>query len=322
MQVGVQLPQLGEAASRDLVLRHARAAEDAGFDALWVNDHVMFPREWRSPYPYAPDGVVPPRTYVDHSIIEPLTELTFVAGVTSTIGLGTSVLVLNYRSAAYTAKLISSIDHLAGGRFLLGAGMGWAREEMEVLGMPTNRRGDRFEASVRVIRALLDEEWVDGLETEFHTVDGWTARPLPPRHVPLWIGGDSPQQMRRIGELGDGWLAHAGYISRAEEAMAPAREAARARRPRPGRADDRDEQRRSPRRRPAGAGRRAAAHGARLGREPRDHRAAPAPDRGRAGAGAALRRGLPRGAAGGLRAAGLNQRPARATLSVREGGKR
>jgi len=226
MQVGVQLPQLGEAASRDLVIRHARAAEDAGFDALWVNDHVMFPREWRSPYPYAPDGVVPPRTYVDHSIIEPLTELTFVAGVTSTIGLGTSVLVLNYRSAAYTAKLVASIDHLAGGRFLLGAGMGWAREEMEVLGMPTNRRGDRFEASLRVIRALLDEEWVDGVETEFHTVDGWTARPLPPRHVPIWIGGDSPQQMRRIGELGDGWLAHAGYLTRAEEAMTPAREAA------------------------------------------------------------------------------------------------
>ncbi|MXW35013.1 MAG: TIGR03619 family F420-dependent LLM class oxidoreductase [Chloroflexi bacterium] len=226
MQVGVQLPQLGERASRDLVIRHALAAEEAGFDALWVNDHVMFPREWRSPYPYAPDGEVPPRTYVDHSIIEPLAELTFVAGVTSTIGLGTSVLVLNYRSAAYTAKLIASIDHLAGGRFVLGAGMGWAREEMEVLGQPTNRRGDRFEANVRVIRALLDEEWVDGLETEFHTVDGWTARPLPPRHVPIWIGGDSEQQMRRIGELGDGWLAHAGYISRAEEAMAPAREAA------------------------------------------------------------------------------------------------
>jgi probable F420-dependent oxidoreductase len=226
MQVGVQLPQLGELASRDLVLRHARAAEAAGFDALWVNDHVVFPREWRSPYPYSPDGVVPPRTTVDHSILEPLTELTFVAGATSTIQLGTAVLVLNYRQAVYTAKIVASLDHLAGGRFLLGAGMGWAKEEMEVLGMPSDRRGAHFEESVRLIRRLLDEDWVDGFEGEFHAVDGWTARPLPPRHVPVWIGGDSPQQLRRIGEIGDGWLAHAGYLGRTTEAIEPAREAA------------------------------------------------------------------------------------------------
>ena len=101
MQVGVQLPQLGVAATRDLVLRHARAAEAAGFDALCVNDHVVFPREWSSPYPYSPDGVVPARTTVDHSILEPLTELAFVAGVTSTIQLGTAVLVLVFVSPHY-----------------------------------------------------------------------------------------------------------------------------------------------------------------------------------------------------------------------------
>ena len=228
MQVGVQLPQLGVAATRDLVLRHARTAEAAGFDALWVNDHVVFPREWSSPYPYSPDGVVPPRTTVDHSILEPLTELAFVAGVTSTIQLGTAVLVLNYRQAVLTAKLISTLDHLAGGRFILGAGMGWAKEEMAVLGMPPDRRGARFEESLRVLRAFFDDDWVDGFEGEFHAVDGWTARPRPPRRVPVWIGGDSPQQLRRIGEIGDGWLAHAGYLGRTTEAMEPARAAAAA----------------------------------------------------------------------------------------------
>ncbi|MDA1062304.1 MAG: LLM class flavin-dependent oxidoreductase, partial [Chloroflexi bacterium] len=179
MQVGVQLPQLGVGATRELVLRHAHAAETAGFDALWVNDHVVFPREWSSAYPYSPDGVVPPRTTVDHSILEPLTELAFVAGVTSTIELGTAVLVLNYRQAVLTAKLISTLDHLAGGRFILGAGMGWAKEEMAVLGMPPNRRGARFEESLRVLRAFFDDDWVDGFEGEFHAVDGWTARPRP-----------------------------------------------------------------------------------------------------------------------------------------------
>ena len=226
MQVGVQLPQLGERATRDLVLRHARAAEASGWDALWVNDHVVFPREWRSPYPYSPDGVVPPRTTVDHAILEPLTELAFAAGATETIGLGTAVLVLNYRHAVLAAKLIASLGTLAEGRFVLGAGMGWAREEMEVLGMPSDRRGARFEASLRVIRRFLDEDWVDGLDTGFHAIDGWTARPRPARRVPIWIGGDSPQQLRRVGEIGDGWLAHAGHLGRTEDSMAAAREAA------------------------------------------------------------------------------------------------
>ena len=226
MEVGVLLPQAGDRVTRELVLRHARAAEEAGFDSLWTNDHVVFPREYRSRYPYSADGKLPGRVHADASLLEPLTELAFVAGATSRVRLGVAVLVLNMRQAVLHAKIMATLDHLAGGRFILGAGMGWAKEEFEVLGMPADRRGARFEESLRLTRALWTGEWVDGFEGEFHRLDGWISRPAPPRPVPIWIGGDSPQQMRRIGELADGWLTHGNYLGRAREAMAPAREAA------------------------------------------------------------------------------------------------
>jgi probable F420-dependent oxidoreductase len=226
MEVGILLPQAGEAATRDQVLAHARAAEAAGFDSLWVNDHVVFPREYRSRYPYSPDGKLPGRVHVDASLLEPLTELAFVAGVTERVQLGVAVLVLNMRQAVLHAKIMATLDHLAGGRFILGAGMGWAKEEFEVLGMPSDRRGARFEESLRLTRQLWEQDWVDGFRGEFYEVDGWTSRPHPPRRVPVWLGGDSPQQMRRIGELADGWLTHGSHLDDARQAMEPAREAA------------------------------------------------------------------------------------------------
>ncbi|MYE47088.1 MAG: TIGR03619 family F420-dependent LLM class oxidoreductase [Chloroflexi bacterium] len=226
MDVGILLPQAGDRATRDAVLRHARAAEEAGFDSLWTNDHVVFPREYRSRYPYSADGNLPGRVHIDASLLEPLTELAFVAGVTSRVQLGVAVLVLNMRQAVLHAKIMATLDHLAGGRLILGAGMGWAKEEFEVLGMPSDRRGERFEESLLLTRKLWTEDWVDGFEGETYQVDGWTSRPHPPRHVPILIGGDSPQQMRRIGELADGWLTHGNYLDTAGEAMQPAREAA------------------------------------------------------------------------------------------------
>ena len=228
MEIGILLPQAGEQATREQVLLHARAAEDAGFDSLWTNDHVVFPREYRSRYPYSADGKLPGRVHVDASLLEPLTELAFVAGATSRVQLGVAVLVINMRQAVLHAKIMATLDHLAGGRFILGAGMGWAKEEFEVLGMPSDRRGERFEEGLRLTRKLWTEDWVDGFEGDFYEVDGWTSRPHPPRHVPIWLGGDSPQQMRRIGELADGWLTHGNHLDDAREAMAPAREAAAA----------------------------------------------------------------------------------------------
>ena len=142
MKVGVYVPQVGPAASPQQVARVARAAEGAGFDSLWAFDHVVLRPDQGSDYPYSEDGrfLVP----ADSAFLEPLTLLTYAAAVTERVELGTAVLVLPMRAPVLHAKLIATLDHLAGGRVILGAGVGWWKEEFEALSMPFDRRGARM----------------------------------------------------------------------------------------------------------------------------------------------------------------------------------
>ena len=227
MKVGLLIPQAGPEVTPDLVRRYAQAAESAGYDSLWTIDHVVIPREWRSQYPYTPSGAPPRRIQIDAHLLEPLTQLAYVAAVTSRVELGTSVLVLPMRQPVLHAKIMATIDYLAGGRFILGAGIGWAAEEYEVLSVPFERRGARMDEALQVVRSLWTEDWVD-FEGEFYHVDGWTSKPHPPRHLPIWLGGDAPAMMRRIGRLADGWLAPANHIPTAQADFEVAREAAAA----------------------------------------------------------------------------------------------
>ncbi len=198
MKVGLRVPMFGWRATREHIEAHARAAEAHGFDSLWVSDHVVMPRqhdsEHRAPFK------------VDEAFLEPLTTLAFLAAVTERVELGVSVLVVPMRQPVLHAKILASLDHLAGGRVILGAGVGWAREEFEVLSMPWDRRGRRTEEMLQLYRAFWTGEPVD-FEGEFHQVDGWISRPVPPRRLPIWMGGNSPQQFRRAARWGDGWIS-------------------------------------------------------------------------------------------------------------------
>ena len=205
MQVGLSLPQFGPTATREHVLRCARAADAAGFDSLWAADHVVVPREFRSPYPYAADGINS-TIYPPDVMLEALTLLTFVAGATERIQLGTSVLVLPMRQPVLLAKVLATLDHLSGGRLTLGVGVGWCEEEFEVLSAPYDRRGRRTDEALRLLRAFWSEDWVD-FEGEFYRVDGWTCRPRPAGTIPFWFGGDTRPQMERAVRFGDGWMA-------------------------------------------------------------------------------------------------------------------
>jgi alkanesulfonate monooxygenase SsuD/methylene tetrahydromethanopterin reductase-like flavin-dependent oxidoreductase (luciferase family) len=108
---------------------------------------------------------------------------------------------------------------------IIGAGLGWAKEEFEVLGVPFERRGARFEECVRVMRALWTGEYVD-FDGEFYHLDGWTSRPVPPRRIPILVGGHGPIQMRRIGQIADGWLTHGNSVPTLKQDFEPARQAA------------------------------------------------------------------------------------------------
>ena len=226
MEIALGLPQGGPHATRGHVASFARAAEEAGYDALSVADHVVAPRAHASRHPDRPGGALPARYAPERGLLEPLTLLAFAAAVTERIRLGTAVLVLPMRHPVLHAKIAASLDRLAGGgRVYLGVGIGWMREEFGALSAPWPRRGARLEEQVALMRALWSGEPV-AHRGEFYEADGWTSRPAPSPPIPIWLGGASAASFRRAGRIGDGWFAGGYRLPTFREDAAAVRRAA------------------------------------------------------------------------------------------------
>jgi probable F420-dependent oxidoreductase len=133
-----------------------------------------------------------------------------IAAVTSTIGLGTEVLVLPQRQPALVAKQVSTLDVLTGGRVRLGVGVGWQESEYESLGVPFAERGRRIDEVIHLMRLYWSEPSVT-FRGRFYQTEAMAMDPKPvqPGGPPIWLGGDSDAALRRVGRLGDGWLAMA-----------------------------------------------------------------------------------------------------------------
>jgi probable F420-dependent oxidoreductase len=209
MKFGTILPSIGPLASGpgalDALLTVAQKAEALGFDSLWVGDHIVIPTTIRSRYPYNDTGEFP--LPPDLPILEPLTVLGYLAGVTQRVRLGPSVLVLPHRNPIVTAKMFATLDVLSRGRVIAGVGIGWMEEEISLLGAPFKRRGALSDEYLRVMREL----WTNPnpqFAGEFCRFSGIKCEPKPVQNpLPIWIGGHSARAMRRIVEFGDGWLA-------------------------------------------------------------------------------------------------------------------
>src|SRR5437867_12822241 len=161
--------------------------EALGYDSLWASDHVVIPWSIASKYPYNETGdfPLPPSA----TFLEPLTALALVAGATERIRLGTSVLVVPHRHPILAAKMLATLDHLAPGRVIAGAGVGWMREEIELLGAPYDQRGAWTDEAIALMRACWRDDRVDFMG-RFFRVDGVACRPRPaPGAIPIWIGG-------------------------------------------------------------------------------------------------------------------------------------
>ncbi len=192
-------PFAGPAAATQL----ARAAEAAGFESVWTVDHVVIPAEYRSVYPYDPSGRIGPD---DTNFPDPLIWLTYIAAATSTLRLGTAILILPERNPVVLAKELATLDYLSGGRVILGVGVGWLKEEYEALGVPWEGRGRRGEESIGAMRALWSEDRASfaGVTTAF--TDCY-LRPQPVHGtIPIHIGGHSQTAARRAGRIGDGFF--------------------------------------------------------------------------------------------------------------------
>ncbi len=205
MLVGIHVPQWGRDATRDGVLTVARAAEDAGLDSVWVADHVVYPLFGNTAYPYSSGGV--PFAPED-GFLDALTTLAAVAGATTRIQLGTSILVAAMREPLQLAKSVATLDVLSGGRVLLGVGAGWWMEEFRALGVDFAGRGARLDEQIWVLKQL----WAEGrLEHHGRFYDFGEVvcepRPAQPAGPPILVGGMHHSARRRAALIGDGWHA-------------------------------------------------------------------------------------------------------------------
>lgn len=185
MHIGVKIPNWGRAAGPDEVAAVAEAADERGFHSVWVSDHVAMPAAADA----SSHGLDPTTPFLD-----PLTTLAFVAARTRRVQLGTGVYVLPLRQPLVTAKHASSVDVLSDGRLLLGVGVGWLRDEFELLGASWGTRGKDTDTAVAAMR----EAW----KSNEGGVQMW---PKPVGSMPILIGGDSPAALARTVRSGDGW---------------------------------------------------------------------------------------------------------------------
>ena len=212
MDVGVTIPHTGRHASPEWVRQYCTTAEQLGFDSLWGVDHLVMPHHTDSDYTLgrkptkiaddAVSGLLSPN-------YEMMTTLTWVAGFTERVRLGTAVAVLPIRNAVHNARALATLDVYSGGRVVYGVGVGWLREEAEAMGMPWDRRGARSEEHIALMRALWCAE---GDTVEFHG-EFYDLPPMDPeprpvqRPIPILIGGHSDVALERAGRIGDGWIA-------------------------------------------------------------------------------------------------------------------
>jgi probable F420-dependent oxidoreductase len=182
--------------------------EQRGFDSLWVPEHITFFDEITSRYPYTASGVAP--VPADPSFPDPFITLAVAATNTERLLLGTAVVILPERHPLITAKQGATVDLMSGGRFVLGVGVGWMREEYEALGVPWHDRGQRCTEYVEAIKVLrtADRSTFKGSTVGFCQAVSY-RKPVQAPHAPIYVGGNSAAALRRVAALADGWFGWA-----------------------------------------------------------------------------------------------------------------
>lgn len=204
MKFGCSLIVRGRHATQENLLTMAKQAEAWGFDSLWASDHIIIPPLVTSRYPGSTTGEFP--DFWLERYFEPLAILSYLAGCTEKILLGTSVLILPMRNPIEVAKELAGADVLSRGRILFGVGVGWFKEEFDVLGESFRERGRRTDEYLRVCKTLWTESpaTFDGQYYQFHDAQ-FGPKPVQKPHPPILIAGHSPAALRRAAQLGDGW---------------------------------------------------------------------------------------------------------------------
>ena len=227
MKFGLMAPyQLAPVEDGAFAADLGRCAEDMGFESIWAVDHVVMCPDYKSKYPYDPSG----RSPFGENVIQPdpLIWLTWVASATTTLKLGTGILILPLRNPTVLAKEVASLDRLSGGRLLLGIGVGWVEEESDAVGVDFHNRGRRCDEYVEAMRALWNEP-VSSYQGQHVAFENVVSRPEPvsPGGVPILVGGHSAAAAKRAGRLGDGFFPLGVFGPELDELLAIMAESAR-----------------------------------------------------------------------------------------------
>jgi probable F420-dependent oxidoreductase len=222
MKFGLRYCNTGPYADPGLTIELAQAGEEAGFDSVWAIEHTVVPGGYQSVYPYASTGRMPGRE--DEFVLpDPLIWMAYVAAATHRIKVGTAVLILPQHNPVHVAKQVATLDHLSGGRVLLGIGVGWLKEEFDALGVPFEKRGARTDEYIGAMRELWSSD-SPTFKGEYVNFEAAHCLPRPVNGtVPIIVGGDSKPAARRAGRLGDGYFPARGTQT---ELIALARETA------------------------------------------------------------------------------------------------
>jgi alkanesulfonate monooxygenase SsuD/methylene tetrahydromethanopterin reductase-like flavin-dependent oxidoreductase (luciferase family) len=183
MRVGIQLPEVERDVRWPEYRAMALAAEEAGFDSIWLGDHLLY--EDRGPW-------------------EAWTLMAALAAVTERITIGPLVACVGFHPPGLIAKMTSTLDEISGGRFVLGLGAGWNRREFDAFGIPYDKRVSRFAEAFEIIRRSLAGERVT-LDGTFHRVDELVLLPKPERQVPLMLGSSGPRMLGIAAEHCTSW---------------------------------------------------------------------------------------------------------------------
>src|SRR5271165_1496640 len=203
MDFDLWMPTANPFTTPELLAAVGSEAEARGVHGIWVGEHVVLFDRYASSYPYAPDGriPVPPGT----GLLEPLNTLSFLAAHTSTVRLGTAMVLLPQRNPVYTAKEVATLDWLSNGRVDFGVGVGWLAEEFGALNVPWPHRGRRCDEYLDVLATLWRDE-TSSFSGEFYDLPACSMFPKPvQRPPPVHIGGESDAALRRVATKAQGW---------------------------------------------------------------------------------------------------------------------
>jgi probable F420-dependent oxidoreductase len=227
MKAGMLLPHLGDSVTRDNVIYIAKEAEKEGLDSVWVLERLLWPLKPQTPYVATPDGTLP----VEYqNVLDPLETLTYLAGITDKISLGTCIIDMLFHNPVVLARRFATLDILSRGRAIAGLGIGWSKDEYEVSGVPYKHRGERANEFLQVLKRIWTDEVVE-FKGQFYSIPASKIGPKPVQkpHPPILLGGFSPKTLLRIVNYADGWLPVAGFgpLEQLEQSINGLREGAR-----------------------------------------------------------------------------------------------